>query len=225
VPEQPKSALAGFTEMYAAAPPWEIGHPQPPFVAVADKVSGPLLDCGCGTGNTALFFAARGLTVTAIDFVEEALRRARAKAAEGGLSVDFLLKDAMTLATWDRRFASVIDSGLFHIYSGDQRRQYVKGLVNVMQPGGRLFLFCFSDEEPGAPGGGVSITDLKEAFVGCWEIESVETVRGELNPAFAAAQPDAFSKGGPLGRFAIVRRKSLEEILRSSGVRVGVVAP
>ena len=56
-----------------------------PFVAVADRVTGPVLDAGCGTGDNALFFAARGHRVTGIDFVEEAIRRARGKAAERGL--------------------------------------------------------------------------------------------------------------------------------------------
>jgi 2-polyprenyl-3-methyl-5-hydroxy-6-metoxy-1,4-benzoquinol methylase len=54
-------------------------------------------EAGCGTGNAAVFFAARGLEVTAIDFVDEAIRRARVKATECGLAVDFLVKDAMTL--------------------------------------------------------------------------------------------------------------------------------
>ena len=54
------SLQALFREDYAGVPPWEIGKPQPPFVAVADRIESPLLDAGCGTGNTALFFAARG---------------------------------------------------------------------------------------------------------------------------------------------------------------------
>ena len=218
-----ESPLERFTEAYAGDPPWEIGRPQPPFIAVAHRIAGPVLDCGCGTGSTSLFFAARGLEVTGIEFVEEALRRARAKADERGLSVEFLLKDAMALVDWDRRFASVTDSGLFHVYSGEERRRYVAGLANVLKPGGRLFLFCFSDEEPNAPRGGVSMKDLEAAFARCWQIESVETVRGELNPAFTAQHPGEFSKAGPLFRFAIIRRRSPAEILRSSGARVGLL--
>src|ERR1035437_10380513 len=90
------SALAGFTRIYAETnPPWDIGKPQPPFVAVADQVVSPVLDAGCGTLGTSLFFAGRGEQVTGIDFVEEAIRRARAKAHAHGLAVEFLVKDAM----------------------------------------------------------------------------------------------------------------------------------
>ena len=80
-----------------------------------------VLDAGCGTGEHALFFAARGHRVTGIDFVEEAIRRARAKAAERGLAVEFLVKDATGLEDWGERFDSVIDSGLFHCFSDDDR--------------------------------------------------------------------------------------------------------
>src|SRR5580704_17844650 len=141
-----------FEEFYAGKAPWDIGRPQGLFAAVAERVTGPVLDAGCGTGEHALFFAARGHRVTGIDFVEEALRRARAKGAERGLAVEFLVKDATALGDWGARFASVIDSGLFHCFSDDDRRRYVRGLAQVVEPGGRLFLMCFYDEEPGTEG-------------------------------------------------------------------------
>jgi len=180
----------------------EIGRPRAPFVAVADLVTSPVLDAGCGTGNTALFFAARGLRVTGIDFVEEAIQRARVKAAELGLPVEFLIKDVMTLGDWDERFASVIDSGLFHIYSGDEQRRYVQGLAHVLKPGGRLFLFSFSDEEP-LDEGGVSKQELYDTFADGWDIESVQSVRGEASPTFTKAYPN----GGPKIWFAVICRK------------------
>src|SRR5215831_7702473 len=143
---------ASFENFYAGKGPWDIGKPQEPFVAVADRVTSPVLDAGCGTGEHALFFAARGHQVTGIDFVEEAIRRARAKAAQRGLAVEFLVKDATALGDWDQRFASVIDCGLFHVFSDADRRRYAAGLAHVLQPGGRLFLMCMSDEEPGNEG-------------------------------------------------------------------------
>jgi SAM-dependent methyltransferase len=196
--QQPSSAQEGFVKMYADKPPWDIGRPKAPFIAIADQVTGPVLDAGCGTGDTSLYFAARGLRVTGIDFVEEAIRRARAKATERCLSVEFLIKDAMTLIDWNERFASVIDSGLFHVYSGFDRERYVKGLTHVTMPGGRLFLYCFSDEEPKAPDGGVSRQDLYDAFAEGWDVESVQS---------SAEFPEDPEGGGLKMRFAVIRRK------------------
>ena len=60
-----------FVSAYAGQAPWDIGRPQPAFVAAAGRVAGRVLDAGCGTGENALFFAARGHPVTGIDFLEE----------------------------------------------------------------------------------------------------------------------------------------------------------
>ena len=128
---------ATFEALYAGPAPWDIGRPQGQLVAIADRVTSPVLDAGCGTGEHALFFAALGHRVLGIDFVDEAIRRARAKAVERGLLVEFLAKDATALAGWGERFATAIDSGLFHVFSDDDRQRYVRGLTQVVEPGGR----------------------------------------------------------------------------------------
>jgi cyclopropane fatty-acyl-phospholipid synthase-like methyltransferase len=194
-----------FESFYAGPAPWDIGKPQGAFVAAADQVAGPVLDAGCGTGEHALFLAARGLRVTGIDFVEEAVRRARAKAAQRGLEVEFLVKDATALGEWGAQFASAIDCGLFHVFSDEDRRRYVQGLAQVLRPGGRLFLMCFSAEEPGTEGPRrVSRRELYDAFADGWQVESVQPVRVEVNPEFTEV---TFSEGGPKAWFAVVRRK------------------
>ena len=66
------------------AAPWDIGRPQPVFVALADRgvLTGSLLDAGCGTGEHALLAAAGGADVLGVDLSAVAIARARAKAAE-----------------------------------------------------------------------------------------------------------------------------------------------
>jgi cyclopropane fatty-acyl-phospholipid synthase-like methyltransferase len=196
---------ATFETLYAGPAPWDIGRPQGQFTAIAGRVKGPVLDAGCGTGEHALFFAARGHRVVGIDFVEEAIRRAKHKAAERGLPVEFLVKDATALADWRERFATVIDCGLFHVFSDDDRRRYVRGLARVVEPGGHVFLMSFSDAEPGAEGPRrVSRQELYDAFADGWEIESVRAVQIDVNPKFTEVK---FSEGGPKAWFAVVRRK------------------
>ena len=65
-----------FESAYAGQAPWDIGKPQRPFIDVADRISGAVLDAGCGTGDTGLFFAGRGCRVTGIDFLEVPIQRA-----------------------------------------------------------------------------------------------------------------------------------------------------
>ncbi len=193
-----------FANLYAAGAPWDIGKPQKVFVNAADRVRGSVLDAGCGTGDTALFFASRGHPVTGIDFLDEPIRQAKRKAAERGLSATFLVKDALTLGDWGERFDSVIDSGLFHVFSDADRKKYVAGLATILKPGGRVFLMCFSDEEPGDQGPRrVSKKDLHDAFAAGWEIEAIEPARIETRPGLKDL---TFSEGGPKAWFAILRR-------------------
>jgi cyclopropane fatty-acyl-phospholipid synthase-like methyltransferase len=193
-----------FETAYAGQAPWDIGRPSKTLVDVADRITGSLLDAGCGTGENALYFAGLGRKVTGIDFIEEAINRARRKAAERGLSATFLVKDALTLKDWPERFDNVIDSGLFHVFDEDNRRRYVEGLATVLKVGGRLFLGCFSDEEPGTQGPRrVSKKELHDAFAEGWSIESIEPTRAEVRPDF---KDFTFSEGGPKAWFVVVRR-------------------
>jgi SAM-dependent methyltransferase len=193
--------------------PWDTGKPHSQFVAIADRVTSPILDAGCGTGEVALFLGGQGHRVTGIDFVEEAIQLARSKAVERGLAVEFLVKDALTLGEWDRKFTTVIDSGLFHVFSDDDRKRYVDGLRAVLAPDGALFLSCFSDEEPGTEGPRrVSRRELFDAFADGFAIESIEPSQFEVNPR---ASGTSFSPGGPKAWFAIIRRKREPKLLNT----------
>jgi hypothetical protein len=83
-----------------------------------------------------------------------------------------------------------------------------QGLARVLQPGGRLFLMCFSDAEPGTEGPRrLSRQELYDAFSDGWEIESIQPTQVDINPAFTEIK---FSEGGPKAWFAIVRRSGEE---------------
>ncbi len=193
-----------FRSAYAGQPPWDIPGPQKPFVDAADRVTGSVLDAGCGTGENALYFAGLGRQVTGIDFLDEPVARARRKASERGLSATFLVMDALTLAGWDRRFDSVLDSGLFHVFGDADRARYVEGLATVLKPGGRLFLMCFSDEEPGTCGPRrVTRRELEEAFARGWAVESVRLTQFQVAPDLKDV---SFSPGGPKAWFVEARR-------------------
>ena len=192
-----------FVKAYADKAPWDIPSPQPAFVEAADQITGTILDPGCGTGENALFFAQRGNSVTGIDFLEEPIKRAKQKAAERGLSVNFLVMDALALKEISQVFDNVIDCGLFHVFSDGDRKKYVEGLTGVLKPGGRLFLMCFRDEEPGTAGPRrISKAEIQAAFSDGWAIESILPKRFQTIPEFK----EQFSDGGPKAWFVVVRR-------------------
>jgi hypothetical protein len=110
----------------------------------------------------------------------------------------------------------VIDSGLFHDFSDEDRRRYVGGLASVLTPGGRLFLLCFSDDEPGDQGPRrVSLKEIEDAFAEGWAIESIEPSRYEVRPD---PNDSSFRDGGPRAWFVIARRLGKSDHLEVQGV-------
>ena len=193
-----------FESAYAGRPPWDIDGPQQALIDVAGRIAGSILDAGCGTGENALFFAGRGHEVTGIDFLPEPIERARRKAAERGLEATFLVLDALALKDIPEVFDTAIDSGLFHVFDDGDRRRYIEGLASALKPGGRLFLLCFSDEEPGTQGPRrVSRREIEDAFAEGWEVESIEPTRFEVRPDLEGTR---FSEGGPKALFSVIRR-------------------
>jgi cyclopropane fatty-acyl-phospholipid synthase-like methyltransferase len=196
---------SSFENLYAGQPRWEIGRPQKALLAVADRITGSVLDAGCGTGENALFFASRGQRVTGIDFLAEPIHLAKQKAAERGLSATFLVMDALTVKELPEVFDSLIDSGLFHVFTDADRRRYVEGLASVLKPGGRLYLLCFSDAEPGTQGPRrVSRKEIEDAFDEGWVVESVESSRYEVRPD---PNDRSFADGGPKAWFVVARKE------------------
>ncbi len=60
----------------------------------ANKIGGPLLDVACGTGRMSIRLATQGYTVTGVDIVPQMIGRAREKAAERQVSVEWVVSDA-----------------------------------------------------------------------------------------------------------------------------------
>ena len=166
-------------------PPWDIGKPQPAFLRLAGQglLAGHVLDAGCGTGEHTLLAASSGADALGIDGSSLAIERARGKAAERGIEARFEVADALSLADLGLSFDVVIDSGLFHVFDDDSRARYVTSLASVLRPGGRLYLMCFSDRQPGEFGPRrVSQDELRAAFADGWSISAIQADTFDLNP-------------------------------------------
>jgi SAM-dependent methyltransferase len=171
-------------------PPWDLGEPQPAFVRLAadGRLTGQLLDAGCGTGEQTLLAASSGADALGVDVSPLALKQARAKAAARGIKARFEVADALSLSDLGLSFDTIIDSGLFHVFDDDSQERYVASLASVLRPGGHLHLMCFSDRQPGQFGPRrVSQDDLRAAFGDGWTILALQADTFALNPGFFPA--------------------------------------
>jgi len=173
------SGVEVFEAHYAGQPGagWEIGRPQPLFaeLAAAGEFRGRVLDVGCGSGDNALLAAALGLETTGVDAAPSAIATAERKASERGLRVRFLVCDVLDLAELGERFDTVLDCGLFHCFHPGDRPELAASLGAVLPPGGRYFLMCFSDLQPGTWGPRrVSGAEIRAAFATGWRIDRLE---------------------------------------------------
>ena len=140
---------------------------------------GAVLDAGCGTGENALHVASLGLSVLGVDVAETALAIAREKARGRGLEVEFAAADAFQLGRLGRKFATVLDCGLFHTFDGDERTRYVASLASVTEHDGTLYVLCFSDDGPETGPHPISQQELRAAFnpSNGWHIAAIEPDR------------------------------------------------
>jgi SAM-dependent methyltransferase len=169
--------VGSFDVAYEGSPSWDIGRPQPAVVRLeeAGLITGSVLDAGCGTGENALFLAARGHEVVGVDLARRAIERASAKAVERGIAATFRVGDALHLEALDRTFDTAIDVGLFHTLADEDRIPYARSLHSAVPPGGRCFVLCWSERNPWGVGPRrVTHMELLGSFERDWIVDAIE---------------------------------------------------
>lgn len=149
------------------APNWDVGHPQPAFVSLAEAglVGERVLDVGCGSGELAMYLTRRGHRVVGVDFAPSAIAIARRKAHWRRLDTHFLVMDALDLPSLGLQFDAVTDSAMFHVLGAAERERFVEVLGSVLAPGGFYFVLGDARPETDPIGGyGISRRELRERF-------------------------------------------------------------
>ena len=170
--------MSSWEDAYRTVPPWDVGRPQPAFVElvrVGELSRGRVLDVGCGTGENALYLAGNGFSVIGVDLSNRAIGVARAKVAERKLKADFQIGNALSLDFKNGFFDNVIDSGLFHTFSDDDRPSYAREIARVLALRGRYFMLCFSEKEPPGWGGPRRVTreEIETTFTPLFNINYI----------------------------------------------------
>lgn len=151
--------------------PWDSGVPSEQLKSLlAEGIITPcrVLEIGCGTGTNAIFLAQSGFDVTAVDLSEEAIKRAKTKAEQSGVKVNFIQADVTALPDVGPPFPFVFDRGTYHIVRSINLSGFQSMLAKMVAPGGYFAVLAGNPNEDAPPEKGpprVSASDL------CAELE------------------------------------------------------
>ena len=105
-----------------------------------------VLDAPCGTGRISLELAARGLEVTGVDFNPDAVRTARSRADERGLTLDLRVEDIRNMAFRAEFDAVVCFWGSFGYFDEAGDLLFARGAARALAPGGKFLIETHSLE-------------------------------------------------------------------------------
>jgi SAM-dependent methyltransferase len=150
--------------------PWEHSDTPGPL---ADLIEGPhalppgdMLDIGCGTGRDAIYCARHDWTVTGLDAVPRALRRARRNALQAGVPVRFLQADITHPGGCDlgSSYTLLLDGGCLHGLAPAQIQRAAAAITDAAKSGATMLMFAFAPGRRGPGPRGIDPAQLPALF-------------------------------------------------------------
>ena len=194
-----------FDKIYREVPvekiPWI--YEKPPEVLVDLINNGTIkpcgaLDLGCGVGNYALYLASQGFQVTGIDISKTAIEIAQEKAQKLKVDCNFVVADVFgELSDIGINFDFIYDWELLHHIFPEKRKNFLKNVHNLLNPGGIYLSVSFSVKDPSFGGVGKyrktpvgtvlyfsSEYELEKLYMSFFEVEVLKTIeiRGKPVP-------------------------------------------
>src|SRR6266542_4383870 len=119
--------------------PWDIGARQELVSLMESGHIKPCrtIDLGCGTGENAIYLAQQGFDVTGVDYAEAAMEKARARAKDSGVQVNFIVDDLTNLRHISGTFDFLLDYGVLDDLRPRQRESYLRNMLPLTHSGSR----------------------------------------------------------------------------------------
>ena len=150
-----------FQYWYFSQPPWDTGISPPELNEFIDTHQpGRAIDLGCGTGTNVITLAQAGWQVTGVDFAPRAIKLARRKLRQVGVSAEVQVNDATTLRGISGPFDLAFDLGCLHGIPKEGHAKYLAQLERILAPGGFWLLYSFLRPSTDPSGSGLDEADL-----------------------------------------------------------------
>ena len=153
------------------------------------------LDIGCGSGRDAVHLAGHGWQVSAVEFVDKALARARQRAAEAGVEVQWVRGDVGELGRLglEPGYKLLYDFGCIQGLSDSARRGAADGMTELAAPGARLLLLAFKAGRRMVLPRGMDTEHVLALLGAGWELRRAESVVTEdMPPPVRRAEPTLY---------------------------------
>ena len=174
-----------WDERHAAREPIESHEPDPTLAEVVGALApGRAIDLAAGDGRNAIWLAARGWDVTAVDFSGVALERATAAAEAANVTVRWVNADLLEWRAEPRSF-DLVAVMFLHLPPGERNSVYA-GAAEAVAPGGRLLVVGHDRSNlidgaggPQDPAVLFTAAEIADALAG-FEVERTDTVARDL---------------------------------------------
>ncbi len=160
-----------------------------------DPVPGRALDVGCGSGRDAVYMAKRGWRVTGVDFVEKALDRARQRAREEDVEVQWVRGDVADLGRLglEPGYGLLYDFGCIQGLPDQARTGAAAGLTELAAPGATLILLAFEARRRIVLPRGMDQKDIVALLGDGWDLVlSRSMVMADMPPPVRRAKPSLY---------------------------------
>jgi len=129
------------------------------------------LDLGCGPGTQAIELNRIGFDVTGSDISPSAVCKADARAKKEGVVVTFVCDDILKTQLNDT-YAVIMDRGCFHVLDADQRPDYLRSVLHLLDENGYLLLKTFHKQElrEEGPPNRFEAADIEAIFSGAFKL-------------------------------------------------------
>jgi SAM-dependent methyltransferase len=168
---------------------------RPLFEGPLAMAPGRALDVGCGSGADAVYLATRGWRVTGVDYVDTALARARRRAAEQGVEVQWVSGDVARLGRLglEPGYDLLYDFGCIQGLPDPARRGAAAGLGDLAAPAARLLLLAFKAGRRVLLPRGMDREDVVALLGDGWQLEDVlSVVTPEMPRPVRRAEPTLY---------------------------------